>query len=512
MSSLQGAERPSLVSPVEPVHPNSGWSSVMEHLLQHPEDVSLPPRWNYHKVDTFEGDRIIYCEVNVASDGTSPVVTKHVTVYGDHRDQPLEAFILKTSLGDLLDTAGKPATVQDVASLIQTIDNIPMCRGGPKHASYPNVRPECAFVDPLGVWRHSKCDVYGSQQCSNCTSLKNTLYRHATRQRKRKQTDRVRLALSPAKKAKVQLFRRTRTILSKRMSSLRNRQALLERELQRSQEALIKMKQEQFHSVLAHLPEAQRLVVRECIQMSKCATPKGHRYSSNFLTMCMLLHIRSPASYSFLRESKLLPLPAVSTVRRYISMVTTESGFDETFLGAFKRKMARKTDIQRHGMLVFDEIQVRQGRDVNAGTMTYIGQVEGNEKDGPQLADHGLVFLFVPFADSYAQPVGVFASKGPTKGVELAKLVLQAISLLEAAGVFVDGLVCDGAATNRSLWNHLGVSGKLGNLRHTFENPVCPERRVFVFSDAPHLMKCIRNRICKSKLLKAGGAESGEIL
>ncbi|KAH9363211.1 hypothetical protein HPB48_003856 [Haemaphysalis longicornis] len=115
------------------------------------------------------------------------------------------------------------------------------------------------------------------------------------------------------------------------MSSLRNRQALLERELQRSQEALIKMKQEQFHSVLAHLPEAQHLVVRECIQMSKCASPKGHRYSSNFLTMCMMLHIRSPASYSFLRESKLLPLPAVSTVRRYISMVTTESGFDETF-------------------------------------------------------------------------------------------------------------------------------------------------------------------------------------
>ncbi|KAH9371406.1 hypothetical protein HPB48_022272 [Haemaphysalis longicornis] len=119
------------------------------------------------------------------------------------------------------------------------------------------------------------------------------------------------------------------------------------------------MKQEQFHSVLAHLPEAQRFVVRECIHMSKCATPKGHRYSSNFLTMCMLLHIRSPASYSFLKESKLLPLPAVSTVRRYIPMVTPECGFDEIFLGAFKRKIATKTDIRRHGMLVFDEIQVR---------------------------------------------------------------------------------------------------------------------------------------------------------
>ncbi|KAH7950320.1 hypothetical protein HPB49_022399 [Dermacentor silvarum] len=134
--------------------------------------------------------------------------------------------------------------------------------------------------------------------------------------------------------------------------------------------------------------------------------------------MCLLLHIRSPAAYDFLRRNDLMPLPAVSTVRKYISLVRPECGFDGKFFEAFKKRLLSKKDIQRHGMLVFDEIQVRQGREVNAKTFSYIGQVQHHDTSEPPLADHALVFMFVPFADSYTQPVGVFASKGPTKDLE----------------------------------------------------------------------------------------------
>ncbi|KAG0417767.1 hypothetical protein HPB47_005370 [Ixodes persulcatus] len=51
-----------------------------------------------------------------------------------------------------------------------------------------------------------------------------------------------------------------------------------------------------------------------------------------------------------------------------------------------------------------------------------------------ELADHGLVFMFCPLADSYAQPIGVFASRNSTRGTVLAQLILQAILLLEEAG------------------------------------------------------------------------------
>lgn len=123
-----------------------------------------------------------------------------------------------------------------------------------------------------------------------------------------------------------------------------------------------------------------------------------------------------------------------------------------------------------------------------------------------QLADHGLVFAFRSFGESYSQPVAVFASHGPTKGTVLSQLVLKAILILEDAGAFVDAVVCDGATTNRSMWKHFGVTGALNGAKNYFVNPVCEERNVYVFSDAPHLIKCVRNRLLKQKLFSLNGS------
>lgn len=43
-------------------------------------------------------------------------------------------------------------------------------------------------------------------------------------------------------------------------------------------------------------------------------------------------------------------------------------------------------------------------------------------------------------------------------GVDLAKLVIRAILLMENAGGQVVGLTSDGATTNRTMWNLLGVN------------------------------------------------------
>ncbi|KAH7954271.1 hypothetical protein HPB49_017124 [Dermacentor silvarum] len=61
------------------------------------------------------------------------------------------------------------------------------------------------------------------------------------------------------------------------------------------------------------------------------------------------------------------------------------------------------------------------------------------------------------------------------------------------------------AATNRKMWTHLGVSGKLDKAKNFFEHPVNEDRKVFAFSDVPHLFKYIRNRLLKQRLLKVNG-------
>lgn len=203
-------------------------------------------------------------------------------------------------------------------------------------------------------------------------------------------------------------------------------------------------------------------------------------------------------------ENEVLALPSVRTIHRYVSMVGLKSGFDSKFFAVLKKKLAKMDDFKRHGIIMFDEMQVRKSKQVNSRTMTYVG-LETGAAESEELADHALVFMFCPFGDSYAQPIGVFAAKNATKSSILAQLLAQAIVLLEEAGAKIHGFVCDGASTNRSMWNSLGVSGSLEGSCNSFTHPVDPERKVFAFSDTPHLFKCVRNRLTQQRYLKKGG-------
>lgn len=84
--------------------------------------------------------------------------------------------------------------------------------------------------------------------------------------------------------------------------------------------------------------------------------------------------------------------------------------------------------------------------------------------------------------------------------------------LLEDAGAEVIGLTTDGATTNRTMWNNLGISGKKKSLINYFLNPYDEKRKVFVFSDAPHLIKTIRNRLHDKKKLKVSHIQKSKCM
>lgn len=148
---------------------------------------------------------------------------------------------------------------------------------------------------------------------------------------------------------------------------------------------------------------------------------------------------------------------------------------------------------------------MRQFQDTYAGFVDHYEGVNRAKCSATGLANHALVFMFIPFGENYTQPISVFASRGPMKGTVLSQLVMQAIILLEKAGALVDGIVCDAASTNRRMWTELGINGKLGSRKNSFEHPMNDARKVYVFSDVPHLVKCIRNRLLKQRSLKVNG-------
>lgn len=87
-------------------------------------------------------------------------------------------------------------------------------------------------------------------------------------------------------------------------------------------------------------------------------------------------------------------------------------------------------------------------------------------------------------------------------GMVLAQLIIKAISILENSGAKIDGIVSDGASTNRKLWVKLGISGSIDCVKNYIIHPLDDSRKIFMFSDAPHLIKNVRNRLLNKKSLK----------
>ncbi|XP_050031680.2 uncharacterized protein [Dermacentor andersoni] len=197
--------------------------ALVEHLVHHPEVVKLPPTWNYHKVRAPRGNRVVFCTLAVASDGTTPVVSKFVNVTDSREGEPLEAFVSSRSLDGALGDVAKPTSVEAVERMVEAIDRLPICSGGPPRAKYPDVDPTRARVDALGVWRHVDCEVYGAALCRHCARLDCTLRAQVSRQRRRKDSAPLRVCLAslpPVQRSKVELLRKRSRCLYKKLRRL----------------------------------------------------------------------------------------------------------------------------------------------------------------------------------------------------------------------------------------------------------------------------------------------------
>lgn len=186
----------------------------------------------------------------------------------------------------------------------------------------------------------------------------------------------------------------------------------------------------------------------------------------------------------------------------------TGFGFDDKFFQIFAKTIKGKEPRARHGIISFDEMTCRKGQGVDLKKMefTEISNFDGaageDTTDMNQLADKALVFMFSSLSENYHQPIGMFGAKGGTNTNVLAALLLQAIVQVEDAGGKVDAFISDGASTNRSMWTEFGISGKIDKLQWCFENPCDENRFIYVLSDTPHLIKCVRNRLQEQKQLQ----------
>lgn len=248
-----------------------------------------------------------------------------------------------------------------------------------------------------------------------------------------------------------------------------------------------------------NIPEKQNLIITEIFNASKNkGNSKGNRYSEEWILDALLLKIKSNSTYTYLRNNNYLPLPSPITLHKFISVFKTEFGFDDSFFSLLSIKLKGKQPQQLHGLLVWDEMKVQSAIQFNWKTgyiQGYVEYGEFTENEQNKLADHVLVFLFIPITDSWIQTVSVFPSAAAAPGSVIAKLLLKCVLLLENSGAFVDAACCDGSQTNKNMQKSLGLSGRINNVRNHIPDPVNSTKKLYFLYDIPDLFKCIRNQL-----------------
>lgn len=249
------------------------------------------------------------------------------------------------------------------------------------------------------------------------------------------------------------------------------------------------------------LPPLQKLAVATAFRKIKAKAPCGMRYNAEWLLNCMLVRIASPWAYKLLIDLNMLPLPTMSRLTQILKGIPCKYGFQVVCLEAIQRQMSKQPPNRASGTLVVDEIKLRQSYEFNKSTYKIDGFVDygGIVKEGTgQLADHALVFMFVPMFEGWVQPIASFATKGAAPGRVLAELVLEAVVQLHKYGATVIAVVSDGAGNNKSMWQQFGVSGAASNPRHKIQHPCLPEgQHLHFICDVPHAMKRVRNHLLK---------------
>ncbi|KAL5239310.1 hypothetical protein ACI65C_006720 [Semiaphis heraclei] len=265
---------------------------------------------------------------------------------------------------------------------------------------------------------------------------------------------------TPKSKKSLEILRKNNERQRNQKNRFRNKIDLMRKNMDESKEKFKSTTQYRQYSIEQKMndincPEYQKTIIKEIFVAAKAIISTiipSRRYSDEWIMLCMLLHIRSPSGYNFLNKNKILPLPSISSIRRYLGSINMTCSFDSNFFALLKKYLENKTEFQKHGILLVDEISVREAITVFSKSLTYRGLVDYGKDykatDIHEKATSGLVFMFQPLADSYSQPVAVFASRSPV------------------AGALIHGIVSDGAQTNRKMWSELGIHGQYIQWNH----------------------------------------------
>ena len=250
------------------------------------------------------------------------------------------------------------------------------------------------------------------------------------------------------------------------------------------------------------------------LKATAATNASGRRWHPLIIKWCMYLHHVSSKAYETIRNSGIITLPSSRTLRDYKHLSSTKVGFSLEADRQLVDILAQKDGLAKYGMLLFDEMYVKQGLVYEKSTgalfgFTDLGEVNNQLYDFEQslsgdgtglqrpLAKTMLVFMFKGLFTNIAMPYAQFPVCS-LKGADMFPLLWEAVGRLSRMGCCVLGVTCDGGSPNRRLFQlHLTEDTDKKKIIHKAKNmfksnPSEPTDILF-FTDPPHLLKTIRN-------------------
>uniref|UniRef100_A0A0C9RM27 T_2 protein n=1 Tax=Fopius arisanus TaxID=64838 RepID=A0A0C9RM27_9HYME len=492
----------SSISPQIITHDNADMESLVsfENLAS---KVEMPSGWSAMYIRGKHDDVFVMFEPKIrqVDQICKSFVQKEIIVT---KDLNLQINVL----GEMIDLPALNITeklhhMKQLEEIMIMLDKANICKGSHEPSeiipsSYTTVKKDVS--DAL---RHIKCPliISNSVRCVLCHTVRKTIATRLRRFQSSTTPKRYSLPISPIRRRQVSQMKSKIREAQRKSRKFQSENERLRSELNGSREKLAKYKNKTLidHFENGNISKNQSLVIKQIFNSAKRKNRNGKRYEEEWMVWCLLLHMRSASEYELLRDHGILPLPCSRTIRRYLSKINTHCGFDPQFFNLLKIALDEKTEQQKHGLLLLDEMKTRESITVDTKTLEYKGLIDMGEKQNSvnfsQKADYGLVIMFQPLADTYTQPIAVFASKGSVKGETLAVLIVRAIILMEQIGAKIHGVIGDSASTNRKFWTTLKADTTQDNLRNYFVHPTDENRKIFLFSDTPHLLKTIRNKL-----------------
>lgn len=208
-----------------------------------------------------------------------------------------------------------------------------------------------------------------------------------------------------------------------------------------------------------------------------------------------------------MRDSGILVLPSERTLRDYRNFFKPRAGFHPENIERLKNQTSQYFDIQRYVVLSFDEMKIQSKLVFDKHSNELIGFVDLGEEElnmsssgSSDLASHALLFFVRGAATDLKYALAYFLTKDVTS-YQIMPLFWKAVSVLElVCNRWVCAAVCDGASPNRLFYKlHADLAEPdHGDVITCTTNLFTPTRKIYFFSDAPHLIKTTRNCLFNS--------------